>query len=156
MDDKIYPICVDTKDNFIEKIVGQIDDIRFKENQKCPTIELIFENINLNAKEFYSLFDELVIHQNVVISKIKNIKKDDVVSSFVNNEDIIFIGNINKENTIICNQNIKVMGLVEGSIIINDDTKSAFAYEFKDANVLINKQMYHIDHEKNYTVKNNK
>ncbi len=153
MNDKIYTIYIDNKEHFIDHILNQVDEIRFKENEKHPKIELILENIVLNAKEFYNLFDELVIHQNVLISSIKTNKKADPKMQNYESEDIVFIGNINKDTTIICSQNVKVMGVVEGTIILNDENKSVYAQEFIQANVMLKNQMIHIEHEKNYTVK---
>ena len=70
-ENKTFTIKIASKEKYLEGIINQIDEIRFHQNIKNPQIELVFENISLNSKELYRLFDELVVHQEIVIQKIQ-------------------------------------------------------------------------------------
>ena len=89
-ENKTFKIKIASKEKYLEGIINQIDEIRFHQNIKNPQIELVFENISLNSKELYRLFDELVVHQEIVIQKIQFMmsKKENLEKNQLEKKDL--------------------------------------------------------------------
>ena len=128
---KTFTIKIASKEKYLEGIINQIDEIRFHQNIKNPQIELVFENISLNSKELYRLFDELVVHQEIVIQKIQFMmsKKENLEKNQLEKKDLelTIIGNIEKDMVIVSPCNVHVVGNVAGTIILKHPADSIYS-----------------------------
>jgi len=97
---KTYKICISSKENLMDTILNEIDQLRYAKNIQNPIVELCFQGFKLNAKEIYSLFDELVVHKEIVIANIS-------FENSSNNEDNTSSTNVKK---LICGKTYQPEG----------------------------------------------
>ncbi len=141
-----YSVKITSKEKFLEAINNQIDQIRFDQNIKNPTIELVFEDLNLNAKELYSLFDELVVHQGIVIEKILFTAQNEKQTEEEKKDfEITIIGDVEKEMVIVSPCNVHVVGKVYGTIILKHPADSIYSKEFVQCNAIIQGKAHYFD-----------
>ena len=156
-ENQVYTIKVNTKDHYIEEIMNQVDDLRFSKNSKHPTVEIIFLNMTLTAKEIYTLFDELVVHQGIVISKISFESVQQELTLIEEKKpkslETIFIGDINEETVLVSPSNMQIIGVVRGTIILKNPATEIYAKKFEHANILIQDKSYYIEDAQNYLLK---
>lgn len=156
-ENKTFTIKIASKEKYLEGIINQIDEIRFHQNIKNPQIELVFENISLNSKELYRLFDELVVHQEIVIQKIQFMmpKKENLEKNQLEKKDLelTIIGNIEKDMVIVSPCNVHVVGNVAGTIILKHPADSIYSKEFIQCNAIIQGKAYYFDSCENFHFK---
>ena len=144
-ENKTFTIKIASKEKYLEGIINQIDEIRFHQNIKNPQIELVFENISLNSKELYRLFDELVVHQEIVIQKIQFMmsKKENLEKNQLEKKDMVIVSPCN----------VHVVGNVAGTIILKHPADSIYSKEFIQCNAIIQGKAYYFDSCENFHFK---
>lgn len=153
---KTYKICISSKENLMDTILNQIDQLRYSKNIQNPVIELCFSGFKLNAKEIYTLFDELVIHKEIVISNITfenniNQEKKEVLSQPIIATTVL--GDIPKDMIVVTNGDLYVMGTIHGTIILKNEDACVYAKEAKYCNILVNNQPFDLENAKDYLCK---
>lgn len=144
----ILKVIVNKKENILESILEQIDNYRFETGNDVKEINIVVESINLNIKEMYCLFNELVIENKLIINNIEFIDKNEDL--FKAKNTFIFIGDTDKNSIISCDGNIKIIGTARGTIILNNKDSFIYAAYFDDCNVIYNNKTEIITNKKDY------
>ena len=153
---KTYKICISRKENLMDTILNEIDQLRYAKNIQNPIVELCFQGFKLNAKEIYSLFDELVVHKEIVIANISFEIGSNNEDKMISSKTIIattILGDIPKDMIVVTNGDIYVMGSIKGTIILKNEEACVYAKEVEHGNILVNNQFLDLESSKDYLCK---
>lgn len=151
---RMYVIEVENTNDVISQIKEKMDEFAFNEEDDEYSISIIINTLSLKDNKILEVYEQFVFSEKdyKVISVQYNLIHDYELVKVDTAPYVMILGDVNESMTIMSPINVKVIGDVNGNLIISNDKCYAYANHFVNANVIFNSTLKHIENEENLKV----